>query len=230
MNLLSRIRWLLAFDCLLLAGLAVPIKGGAPEPVRGVDAKWRRYASPHFELFSHNTAARSRDLLHDLELLRAVFLDVLQVKEVRPMEVTIYFFNDGRDFAAYAKNAPAGGNVAGFFLPLPDRSVIVVAPEQDSVVARRVIFHEYIHHLTTAVGEDPPVWYSEGIAELFSTLAEDKNELILGRPVPEHVGYLRSEGMMALDTLFSVGHDDPIYNESAKAGMLYAQSWALLHY
>ena len=206
------------------------VRGAEREPVRGVDGKWRRYQSPHFELYSHRADSSSRDLLHNLELLRAVFLDVLGIKEVRPLALSVYYFNDERDFNAYAKSVRLGVPVDGVYLGRPDRAVIIVAPVEDTVESRRVIFHETVHHLSQLVGETPPIWYTEGIAELFSTLEEDKDKLVFGRPVPEHIGYLRTQGMVSLDTLFSYGQSSSVYNEGARTGQLYAESWALLHF
>jgi hypothetical protein len=36
--------------------------------------------------------------------------------------------------------------------------------------------------------------------------------------------------MTALENLFSIGHTNPVYNETTRVGLLYMQSWAVLHY
>ena len=40
-----------------------------------VDDKWKHFRSPNFELYSRNEEKSSRELLHNLELLRAAFFD-----------------------------------------------------------------------------------------------------------------------------------------------------------
>src|SRR5258708_1230822 len=50
-------------------------------PLLGIDEKWRYFASPHFELYSRNGDNPSREVLYNLELLRAVFLERMKLEE-----------------------------------------------------------------------------------------------------------------------------------------------------
>jgi hypothetical protein len=209
----------------------VPVQAAEREAVRGVDDHWRRYESPHFELFSHNSDEASRRVLHNLELLHAAFFNTLHLQEQRPVEVTIYYFESMRDFRAYTpaefrKNA----NIAGFYMNRPDRAVIVISPQDDEEESQRIIFHEYVHHLTMVAGQTPALWFMEGIAELFSTIEEDSDGLILGKPIDGHVVELQSRELMPLEALFAVDHTSPDYHETSHAGLFYAESWGLLHY
>jgi hypothetical protein len=220
---------LVVFACLLGAGSGA--RGADRESVPGVDAKWRRYQSPHFELFSHNGGSESRQVLHNLELLHTVFLDTLHLSERQPLEVTVFYFATDREFNAYlTPQMRRNGGLAGYYLARADRAVIVLSPQIESAEAQRVINHEYIHHLTFITGDTPALWYREGIAELFSTIEEDAKGLKLGLPIENHVGFLQQGGMMPLEDLFSTGHDSPNYNESERMGYFYAESWALLHF
>lgn len=212
-------------------GLGAVSRVSAGEQCAGVDDKWRCYHSPHFELFSRNDGAASRQLLHNLEFLHTVFLGTLHLNERRPVEVTVYYFGNERDFRTYLPPAMRSNDrLGGFYLNRPDRAVIVLPPQEDSEEARRLIYHEYIHHLTFITGDTPALWYLEGIAELFSTIKEQPDGLILGKPIEGHVAFLQLHGLMPLDALFSTMHDSPNYNESTRAGYFYAESWALLHY
>lgn len=216
----------------LFVGLFSSWAAGAPrETFAGVDDRWQRYSSPHFELFSHAGDSESRTLLRRLELLHAVFGDLVRLREQRPNLVSIYLFDREKTFRAYTPEPMRQRErLAGFYLNRPDRSVIVVAPTSDEAWSQRLIFHEYVHHLTRVNGDDPALWYTEGIAEYFSTITEHGKFLSLGLPINEHVALLRSERLMSLDELFAVDHRSGSYNESERAGLFYAQSWALLHY
>lgn len=201
------------------------------EEFAGESAKWSHYQSPHFELFSANHDDESRDLLHNLELLRALFFDNLKLKEHQPLNVTVYYFDDKEDFFPYVDaRMRQNQNLAGYYLSQPDRAIIVISPAWDDTQARHVIFHEYIHHLIRVSGETPPLWYNEGVAELYSSIEIGTKSLELGKPLPWHIQSLRSQQLLPLATLFAVDQSSPIYNTGTHTGQFYAESWALLHF
>ena len=71
----------------------------------------------------------------------------------------------------------------------------------------------------------------EGIAEFYSTfdLHSGNRKVWIGKIVPGHVRELRRT-FMPVEMLLKVDRNSPYYNESAKKGAFYAQSWALVHY
>ena len=203
----------------------------AREALPGVSDKWKRYESPNFELFSRAEDYESRQLLWNLELLRAFFLERVQQMERIPLPVTIYYFNNERDFLAYVpERMRSAKRTAGYYVAMPDRGIVVLSPSWNEDFSRRLIYHEYIHHLSHIVGDNSPPWFSEGIAELFSTVTEASGELKFGDPVVGHVLELREKKLIPLDQLFATDHSSSLYNESERAGMFYAESWVLLHY
>lgn len=74
------------------------------------------------------------------------------------------------------------------------------------------------------------MWLNEGLAELYGSLQFSGNDALLGAPIYPYIQLLRGEGFLPLQTLFSVGHNSPHYNEDDKTGIFYGQSWALVHY
>ena len=212
-------------------GLGVPIRGAEQETVRGADDKWRRYESPHFELFSHTNDKASRRILHDLELLHAAFFDIMSKKEMQAVPVTIYYFDSMRDFRAYAATGDRKKlYAAGLYQYWFDHAVIVLSPESGEDESRRIIFHEYVHHLTQSAGQTPALWFTEGVAELFSTIEEEADGLILGQLIESHIKQLQLHDLLPLEALFAVDHNSPDYHEASHVGLFYAESWGLLHY
>ena len=224
-------RWIV-YGGLLLTGLFPGLLHARnSEEYAGESAKWRRYQSPHFELFSANDDHESRELLHNLELLRALFLENFKLTERQPMEVTIYYFNDKDVFFNYVTaNLRKNENLGGYYMSQPDRATIVVSPSWDDESARHMIFHEYIHHLIRISGGDPPTWYNEGVAELYSSIEIGKDTLELGKPLPWHIISLRQKNLYPLEALFSADRSSSLYNTGTHSGQFYAESWALLHY
>lgn len=86
-----------------LLGLGAVTRASGKEALPGVDDKWRRYQSLHFELFSHNDGVSSRQLLHNLEFLHTVFLDTMHLVERRPLEVTVYFLGTSAIFTGMCR-------------------------------------------------------------------------------------------------------------------------------
>lgn len=222
-------RLLFPLGLFLLLGAAF---AAAPDPYPGVARKWQYYQSPNFELYSANSERESRDVLERMELLRALFLDIFQLKARLPQPVTIYYFDRQADFDGYKPLLFRGGDAQylGFCNNFPDRTVITLAPSRDRNSATQVIYHEYIHYLFRITEQSPAPWFNEGVAELFSTMQDDNEWLQLGQPVVGRVLELQRGRMMPFEQLFSVGYDSPVFKDRSHSGMFYAQSWAFLHY
>ncbi len=221
----------LAVVLVWLLGCWAPLLGAEPETVPGADDKWRRYESPHFELFSHNNAEVSRRLLRNLELLRAAFFDLRHEKEKRSVEVTIYYFATMDEFRPYVSaDFRKLDDLAGFYLSRPDRAVIVLPLREDGKQAQQVIFHEYVHHLTEVSGRNPALWFREGIADVFSTIEEEPDGLIVGKPIPARAFEYRAHPPMPLEALFATDSTSPYYHENDRVGLFYGESWCLVHY
>jgi tetratricopeptide (TPR) repeat protein len=120
-------------------------------------------------------------------------------------------------------------DVAGFFAPGVNLNYILmqnVGPATD-----RVIFHEYAHLILSNVMPNPPVWLNEGMAEFYSTfrLMDGGRRAQIGLAIDEHLRLLNGAGRVPLAELLKVDRKSPLYNESARASVFYAESWALTH-
>ena len=58
----------------------------------------------------------------------------------------------------------------------------------------------------------------------------ERDVIRLGLPHRAHVEWLRTSSFVPLERLFAVDVGSLDYNESARAGMFYAESWLLVHY
>src|SRR5207302_712346 len=72
--------------------------------------------------------------------------------------------------------------------------------------------------------------FNEGIAEYYSTFSVSGSDVYVGKPVPEHIAWLRNEPLIPLAQLFSIGQQSKEYHERSRQGVFYAESWALVHY
>jgi hypothetical protein len=219
--------WLRLFPLLLLApALSSP----AAEPLPAIDGRWKHIRSPNFELYTHDSEELSRTLLHDLELLRALFLDRFKGRERAKLDLTVYLFRRDADFRAYAPETMANPNLRGFYHASPDRAIVSLAPMGDWESSQRIVFHEYVHHLFRITEQRPPAWFNEGWAEVLSAIRVEDGRLEIGQPHLSRVETLQTEKLLPLETLFTIDHRSPLYRAKQHAGLFYAQSWALLHY
>src|SRR5207342_3132143 len=134
------------------------------EAYPGLGRKWQYYQSPNFELYSANDDRDSREVLEQLELLRALFLDTLKLTVRMPQPVTIYYFDREADFNGYRPTVHRGSEVKflGSCSNYVDRTVITLAPVRDSDRSREVVYHEYIHYLFRITEQNPAPWFNEG--------------------------------------------------------------------
>src|SRR5262245_32369232 len=96
--------------------------------------------------------------------------------------------------------------VAGYFQPGPDVNYITLTAELGQENPFSTIFHEYVHSLTNDNTYSAPPWFSEGLAEFYSTfdVTDGEKKVWLGKPISHHVYLLRENKFLPLQRLFAV--------------------------
>jgi hypothetical protein len=200
------------------------------------DAKdsWHKVQSKNFTLVGNVGDGDMRKIAFKLEQFRETLSLILpKVKITTPVPTTVVLFNSDQSFRPFKPRyqGKIKDNVGGYFLQGPHMNYIVLSVDKENVNPYEVIFHEYEHFLLHNNLLHLPLWLDEGLAEFYSTFETDGElNVKLGVPVSQHVFYLRSKPLLPFKTLLAVDHKSPHYNESSKAGMFYAESWALVHY
>lgn len=214
-----RVFFLPAIVCLLLAGAVVPASA---------KDNWTSVRSKNFFLIGNGSEKEIRQVATRLEQFRDVFTRLFaNARFNSPVPTTVVVFKSDSSYKPFKI-----GNAVGYFQSGPDVNYITLTAEQHGEQSPyHVIFHEYVHLLVRNTMGDVPAWFSEGLAEYYSTFDLDEERLAyLGKLIANHVLYLRQQKMLPLPTLLTVDHDSPHYNEKNKSGVFYAQSWALVHY
>ena len=198
-------------------------------PLSSVSAKdnWTSVRSKNFYLVGNASEKDIRKVASRLEQFREVLTRLLRIKFDSAVPINVVVFKS-RD--AYRPFAPKG--TAGFFQAGEDVNYIALDADFQGEYPFDTIFHEYVHFMLNNNWQNVPVWFNEGLAEFYSTfdVAKDEQEVTIGAPISSHVYYLRQQELIPLQTLFAVNHRSPLYNESEKRGVFYAESWALVHY
>jgi tetratricopeptide (TPR) repeat protein len=208
------------------AGLraAGPAAGGAP-------SRFTRLRTPTFTLIGEQGERPLRRVAERLEQFREVFRRVFpNAKQTMPAPIVVHVFGSERSYQPFmplynGKRVEVGGS----FQPA-DGAYYITLNTEAGEGAYPVIFHEYVHLLVGTALADVPAWFNEGLAEYYSTYQMyGEREATLGRVNAEHVYELR-ERFIPLSELLAVDHRSPLYNESDRRGVFYAESWALVHY
>lgn len=200
----------------------------APWHVSAKD-KWVSVRSKNFLLVGNANEKEIKQVALRLEQFREAFSHLFKgVVFNTPVPTTVVVFKNDSSYRPFKPHA----NTVGYFQAGEDVNYITLTielhGEQDPFA---VIFHEYTHLLLNNTLRNPPTWFSEGLAQYYSTIRiSDGQKFVLGSPIGSHVSLLRENRVLPLRTLFQVDEKSPYYNERDKLSIFYAQSWALVHY
>ncbi len=200
--------------------LMLALAAGLPALAGG---EWIRLATPHFELYTTAGEKKGREAILKFEQVRNFFMQASPGKAAPGLPVRIIAFRSEKEYRPYRVSEAA----AAYYAAGQNRDYIVmedISPEHYSTA-----IHEYTHLIIRHTHLELPLWLNEGWADLFSTLQPHGKQAMVGALIPGRVGSLFTERWMDLGTLTAVQHDSPLYNEKARAGMFYAESWALTH-
>ena len=190
---------------------------------------WFSVRSEHLLVIGNVSEKELRQVAAELERFRQVVSQgFAHPSGGYSVPTTVIVFRDDASYGPFKTNQ----NNAGYFQPGQDVNYITLSAEarsdQDPF---NITFHEYTHLLINNTFGNPPPWFNEGLAELYSTLSiTGEQRVVLGRPIARHLRSLHENGILPLRMLFQVDSKSPYYNDSQKQSVFYAESWVLLHY
>ncbi|HYE64777.1 MAG TPA: tetratricopeptide repeat protein [Pyrinomonadaceae bacterium] len=214
-------RCALFFTIILCLILAAPVFSSPAKD------NWTSVRSRNFLLVGNAGEKEMRKIATRLEQFRDVLARLLNARLDSSVPVNVVVFKS-RD--AYKPFGPPG--TAGYFQAGQDVNYIALHSELEGENPFDIIFHEYTHFMVNNNVQNMPAWFNEGLAEYYSSfeITDGDKRVHIGKPITNHVLYLRQQKLIPLQTLFAVDHNSPLYNEANKRGIFYAQSWALVHY
>jgi tetratricopeptide (TPR) repeat protein len=202
-------------------------------PVSAKD-QWTKVQSKNFTIVGNASEGDMRKIAFKLEQFRQTLSMLLRKASIStPIPTTVVLFKSDDSFRQFKPRyqGKIKENVGGYFLPGRFTNYIALTIDKESVNPYSVIFHEYEHFVLHNNLARLPLWLDEGLAEFYSTFETDGDlKVNIGVPVIPHLYQLRVQPLLPFKTLLSVDTKSPHYNESSKAGMFYAESWALVHY
>lgn len=194
------------------------------------NGRWQTLDTPHFRILSEARPSDTKKAAHRLEALRATIDRLSGGKLTQPEDpVEVYLFRGPKSFERYRGEILGGKEIDGFFTGSGSHSFTAVnlGTPGDPFAA---IYHEYLHVVTFRNFPEAPLWFHEGIAELYSTFWAQDVKAEIGRPIRDHIERLKGTGQMPLATVLRVTPNSPEYNEDDRNGGFYSTSWLLVHH
>jgi tetratricopeptide (TPR) repeat protein len=140
--------------------------------------------------------------------------------------VRVYVFGSELSYRLYRPQwNPAA---AGYFLGLPYGRYLVIGDQRDRETSLHVVYHEYVHHLLRHHPTPLPLWYHDGLAEIFASFRVVDGSAQVGLPLGDRLTHLAERGWGRSKRLFEIDSGSEEYR-SRWTGF-HAQAWALAHY
>lgn len=182
---------------------------------------WTRLVTPQFELWTTAGEKHGKDTLRHFEQVREFFLKASPVRAPADFPLRIVEFATEDQYLPYKPNA----QTAAYFFASAARDYIVLG----NTASYPTAIHEYMHLIVRHSGLKIPLWLNEGWADVYSTLRPIGKETAVGDIPEDRMRALEAGKWLSFDELTSTDRNSPNYHEGDRAGMFYAESWALTH-
>ena len=191
---------------------------------------WRMAATPHYRLLTQLDDRDSTAWMRQFDQFILATTDILHIDLRTLTPLTVVIFERDKDFAPYKLQRANGltANVAGEFMLRPTWSMIGMARESESEDTQRTLQHEATHWVMSVDQSFHPAWFTEGIAEMFSTFQRQGDKLHWGKVIPEHLDLLRSSGTEPLAQFLT--ERSAMSDREDHTQRFYAQAWAFTHF
>ncbi len=213
--------------CLGLSLLALPSTSFGKDT-------WVEVDSPHFNVLSNAGEGEARKLADQFEQFREMFhtaFPAFRLDLGKPLLIFVVKNEDGLKVLLPGYWEVKGRvHPAGFFMPGEERDFVAVRSNAETENPYHVVYHEYTHAIMNLNFQALPIWLGEGLAEYFGNSTILDKEVHVGKVAEEHLQTLQSNRLIPIDVLLQADAHSPYYNEENRAGVFYAESWAIVHY
>jgi Tfp pilus assembly protein PilF len=207
--------------------LQIPIAAKAAD-------NWVEVRSAHFTVSTNASEHEARRIADHFEQIREMFRTTfgsLRVNTAQPI-VIVAAKNENTMKLYFPEEWETKGHVrpAGLYQAGQDKDYVLLRVDQEGENPYHTLYHEYTHALLRLNYDRLPLWLNEGFAEFFGNSTIYDKEIKTGTIDRTHLYILQQNRLIPIDTLLQVDYGSPYYNESDRASVFYAESWALVHY
>jgi len=219
----------LALRLLVLLVLLPAVAAADPMPRAG----WIGLKAPNFYVIGDVGQRDLREVTRRLEQFReaiGIIFPKAILSTTTPTTVLVFRSHKNYEPVKPLYQGKIKKNIAGYFQPGRSLNYVTFTMEE-GIEQLDIVYHEYVHLVVNNNITNVPLWFNEGLAEYYRTFQITANGKLatLGKVDADHVLLLRDH-FIPLADLVKVDHKSPLYNESARQSIFYAESWALVHY
>lgn len=210
--------------------VAASAAAGAAQAPLG-QRRWVQAATEHFTFYGAVETARVEAVATDLERLRAVLVQLVpRGRFDSEVPIRIYLFDSELELAPFR---PAGsrtgeGGPVGFLAPHEHGVYGAVVLAGPTLNTSRYAYKQYLHWVLNTNLPELPLWFRQGLAELYSTFEVRDGEAHIGLPVEEHLRWLvgpagggRMTAIITSSGIIDLAEDDLAF---------FPMAWATVHY
>jgi tetratricopeptide (TPR) repeat protein len=213
-------RLLVRVTCWLLCGVSsVAMAAGS----------WKTATTPFYTLVTQADDRESTQWMRDFDQFVLSTADLVKMNVNALPPLTVVLFADDKSYTPYKLRRPDGkaASVAGQFIRRSTWSAIGMEQDARDEELRRTIFHEATHWLMSVDQQRQPAWFSEGIAEMFSTFERKGEKVNWAKPIGQHLGLLQI-GTLPLQSFLI--EPTALSSRDDRQQRFYAQAWAFTYF
>jgi tetratricopeptide (TPR) repeat protein len=204
-------------------------------PLSAVAAdNWIEVRSPHFLVTSNAGEKEARKVADQFEQIRRMFQSAFPALRVDPAQpiIIVAAKNESTIKFFLPEEWEVKGHIhhTGMYQPGQDKDYVVLRLDSEGSNPFHTLYHEYTHALLRLNFSNLPIWLNEGLAEFFGNSTLGDKEIKTGAIDPGHLYLLNQSKLIPIETLLEIDHNSPYYNETNRASVFYAESWAVVHY
>lgn len=182
---------------------------------------WLLVESPGLAIVSAGGEQRTLELVHDLQVFRAVARTLTHASVEPRVPMQILLFPNERAYAYYRPYRHVAGETQ------PSSRGFVLSMSADSPTLHQVLFHEYTHFLLFNQSPSYPQWYHEGFAEVLGSVSIREHVVTVGSLVgPRESTLIRADRLPPLEAVLGARSYQEVWKQ---LDGFYAQSWLLTH-
>lgn len=215
----------------VLSLCVLPFYGAA---TAGAAENWVEVRSPHFTVCTPASEKDARKIADQFEQVRELFHKAFPSMRVDPAQPVVILAVKGekgmKELLPEQWEVKGHLHAAGLYQPGYEKHYVILQLDAQGNNPYHTLYHEYTHSLLHLNFANIPAWLDEGLAEYLGNATIGEKESRIGVIDPGHLYILQSNRLIPIETLLAVDHTSPYYNESNRASVFYAESWALVHY
>lgn len=213
---------------LFLLLLVLPIQGAVP-PLAG---DWTKLVAGDYVIYSNvSDVVTTQDVAARLLTFRGALSLITRYKVQAPEPVTVFVFRNSAELQPYVHSLLGRNQDAGALTAHDgDGDAVMINGDEWNGLIGHDVYHELTHTFTAQSSADLPLWFSEGVAEFYSTFQVTDDHVRIGDAIGSHVRWLHRRGLSPLANVLAADSKSPEYQGGARTNDFYAESWLLVHY